>query len=191
MLNSFELYLLILLVLAGYCIITFLLGIGDRHLDNLLLTPSGNLFHIDFSHILGRDPKPLPPPMKLSKEMIEAMGGTSSENYQAFRKLCYTAFLHLRRHANLILNLWNLMVDASIPDIALESDKAVKKIEDKFCIDLNDEEAVVHIQKLIDVSIGAVMPILVEQIHKVAQVSYSVANIIHAVLCRKTNTTIN
>lgn len=31
---------------------------------------SGNLFHIDFGYILGRDPKPLPPPMKLSKEMV-------------------------------------------------------------------------------------------------------------------------
>ena len=32
---------------------------------------SGNLFHIDFGYILGRDPKPLPPPMKLSKEMVK------------------------------------------------------------------------------------------------------------------------
>jgi phosphatidylinositol 3-kinase len=84
---------------AGYCVITYLLGVGDRHLDNLLLTTSGKLFHIDFGYILGRDPKPLPPPMKLSKEMVEAMGGTNSEHYQEFRKQCYTAFLHLRRLA--------------------------------------------------------------------------------------------
>lgn len=36
------------------------------------------------------------------------------------------------RHANLMLNLFSLMVDASVPDIALEPDKAVKKVQDKL-----------------------------------------------------------
>ncbi|XP_055620148.1 phosphatidylinositol 3-kinase catalytic subunit type 3 [Toxorhynchites rutilus septentrionalis] len=154
---------------AGYCVITYLLGVGDRHLDNLLLTHTGKLFHIDFGYILGRDPKPMPPPMKLSKEMVEAMGGLNSDHYQEFRKLCYTAFLHLRRHANVMLNLFGLMVDASIPDIALEPDKAVKKVEDNLHLHLTDEEAVQHLQNLLDISITAVMPALVEQIHKLAQ----------------------
>ncbi|KAI1296923.1 Phosphatidylinositol 3-kinase catalytic subunit type 3 [Halotydeus destructor] len=154
---------------AGYCIITYLLGVGDRHLDNLLLTKNGNLFHIDFGYILGRDPKPFPPPMKLSREMVEGMGGVQSEHYQQFRKLCYTAFLHLRRHANLILNLFTLMVGATIPDIALEPDKTVKKVQDKFRLDLTDEEAVHYIQSLIEISVTAVMASLVEQFHKFAQ----------------------
>ncbi|KAJ0006661.1 hypothetical protein NQD34_013934 [Periophthalmus magnuspinnatus] len=176
---------------AGYCVITYILGVGDRHLDNLLLTKtgrsmflifkyladltggsrvfSGKLFHIDFGYILGRDPKPLPPPMKLSKEMVEGMGGMQSEQYQEFRKQCYTAFLHLRRYSNLILNLFSLMVDANIPDIALEPDKTVKKVQDKFRLDLSDEEAVHYMQSLIDESVGALFAAVVEQIHKFAQ----------------------
>ncbi|XP_017040720.1 phosphatidylinositol 3-kinase catalytic subunit type 3 [Drosophila ficusphila] len=154
---------------AGYCVITYLLGVGDRHLDNLLLTTNGKLFHIDFGYILGRDPKPMPPPMKLSKEMVEAMGGISSEHHHEFRKQCYTAYLHLRRHANVMLNLFSLMVDATVPDIALEPDKAVKKVEENLQLGLTDEEAVQHLQSLLDVSITAVMPALVEQIHRFTQ----------------------
>lgn len=97
------LYQSLFIISAGYCVITYLLGVGDRHLDNLLLTTSGKLFHIDFGYILGRDPKPFPPPMKLSKEMVEAMGGINSEHYQEFRKQCYTAFLHLRRFVYIIV----------------------------------------------------------------------------------------
>ncbi|ORX43563.1 phosphatidylinositol 3-kinase [Hesseltinella vesiculosa] len=154
---------------AGYCVITYLLGVGDRHLDNLLLSPNGHLFHVDFGFILGRDPKPFPPPMKLCKEMIEAMGGAESPHYNKFQQYCYTAFTTLRRNANLILNLFALMVDSSIIDIKIEPDKAVFKVQEKFRLDLSEEAAIAYFQGLISESVNALFPQIIETVHKWAQ----------------------
>eukprot|EP00730_Choanoeca_flexa_P019747 TRINITY_DN9656_c0_g1_i4.p1 TRINITY_DN9656_c0_g1~~TRINITY_DN9656_c0_g1_i4.p1 ORF type:complete len:873 (+),score=193.66 TRINITY_DN9656_c0_g1_i4:22-2640(+) len=154
---------------AGYCVITYLLGIGDRHLDNLLLRSDGHLFHIDFGYFLGRDPKPYPPAMKLTKDMMEAMGGTNGEAAQRFRSHCHNCFLILRKHANLILNLVGLMMDSNVQDIAYFGDKAVSKVYDKFKLELDDEQAVKYFQDLLEASIAALFPRLVEALHTLAQ----------------------
>jgi phosphatidylinositol 3-kinase len=153
----------------------------------------GNLFHIDFGFILGRDPKSFLflPPMRLSREMVDVMGGTQSQHYQRFKSYCYVAFISLRKSANLILNLFALMVKANVPDIAIEPDKAVMKVrsftyflqnrwrllilflivkvQEKFRLDLSDEETIQYLQSVIEESVAAVFPQVAERIHKVAQ----------------------
>ncbi|KAK1320919.1 hypothetical protein QJS10_CPA03g00525 [Acorus calamus] len=154
---------------AGYSVITYILGIGDRHLDNLLLRDDGRLFHVDFGFILGRDPKPFPPPMKLCKEMVEAMGGAESQYYTRFKSYCCEAYNILRKSNNLILNLFHLMAGSRIHDIALDPEKSILKLQEKFRLDLDDEEAVHFFQDLINESVSALFPQMVETIHRWAQ----------------------
>ncbi|CAD6194718.1 unnamed protein product [Caenorhabditis auriculariae] len=155
--------------LAGYSVISYVLGIGDRHLDNLLLCEDGKIFHVDFGFILGRDPKPMPPPMKLTSEMVQAMGGVKSKQFLKFCQYCDSAYRILRRHANVLLNLFSLMLDAGIPDITSESDKAVFKVEQRLRLELSDEAASKHILSQVEASMTAKMPIISDIIHDIKQ----------------------
>ncbi|KAK4692253.1 hypothetical protein P7C71_g4917, partial [Lecanoromycetidae sp. Uapishka_2] len=154
---------------AGYCVITYLLGVGDRHLDNLLLAPDGHFFHADFGYILGRDPKPFAPQMKLCKEMVEGMGSSSSPHYAAFKSYCFTAYTTLRKSSNLILNLFSLMVDANIPDIKVEPGRVVEKVRERFHLEMTEEEALRHFEGLIVDSVGSIFPVVIDTIHNMMQ----------------------
>lgn len=154
---------------AGYAAITYILGIGDRHLDNIMLASDGRLFHLDFGYIFGRDPKPLPAPMRITKEMIDGMGGPASSNYDRFKKYCCSAYQILRRHASLITVLLTLMKDAGIPDLGSGADAStvITKLHDKFRVDMADEAADAAILDLIDTSVSALAPAFFEVLHKI------------------------
>jgi len=153
---------------AGYCVITYILGIGDRHLDNLMVTKDGRLFHIDFGFILGKDPKPFPPPMRICKEMVEGMGGSGSPGYLSFKSKCCQAYKILRRHAKLIINLLYLMMDSGIKDLSGDPQFAILKVEQKFQATMDDEQAEEHFLKLIEESVSSLFPVVMEKLHKIS-----------------------
>lgn len=91
--------------LASYIIFTYILGIGDRHLENVMLREDGALFHIDFGFILGEEPTKAVregAQFRLCESQIAAMGGSDHKNYSYFVELCVKMFLCLRRHAAVV-----------------------------------------------------------------------------------------
>lgn len=66
---------------AGYAVATYLIAVGDRHLENLMVTKNGNMFHVDFGFILGKNPPKkglFVPQIRINKPMILGMGGMDS-----------------------------------------------------------------------------------------------------------------
>ena len=60
-----------------------------------------------------------------------------------------------------------LMVDANVQDLKGEQD--VLKVTEKFRLDLTNEEAAQYFQELINESVSALFPQMVETIHRWAQ----------------------
>ena len=120
--------------------------VQPAHVVYAALTPPQSA--VDFGYILGRDPKPLAPPVKVCKEMIDAMGGVQSVHYQRFKSFCFTAFSILRKSANLSLNLVTLMVDASIPHIKQRD--VHEQVLGKFCLEMTEEQAIEHFERLLN-----------------------------------------
>lgn len=88
--------------LAIYSVITYVLGVGDRHLDNIMVTKNGVIFHIDYSFCIGHDPKPFFPSMRITDEMIDMIGGLQSNDYKKFISNCNIYYNYIRKNTNII-----------------------------------------------------------------------------------------
>lgn len=153
---------------AGYCVLTYLLGVGDRHLDNLLLHPRGHFFHCDFSFILGQDPKTYIP-MRITEEMVLGMGGRDSDNFNKFLNLAGAAFVALRRRAALrvILATVRAVADADLPDVSVNqsAEDALFALRYRFRLDLDENDALTFIERLIESSVSSKLAFAVDAIH--------------------------
>ncbi|XP_046964995.1 phosphatidylinositol 4,5-bisphosphate 3-kinase catalytic subunit delta isoform [Vanessa cardui] len=138
---------------AGYCVATYVLGIADRHPDNIMVKKSGQLFHIDFGHFLGHFKqkygfKRERVPFVLTHDFIHVInkgqrGGVHEQlDFKIFRDLCETAFKILRKHGHLILSLFSMMISTGLPE--LSSEKDLQYLRETLVMDLSEEKAMEH-----------------------------------------------
>eukprot|EP00057_Strongylocentrotus_purpuratus_P008911 XP_011663385.1 PREDICTED: phosphatidylinositol 4,5-bisphosphate 3-kinase catalytic subunit alpha isoform [Strongylocentrotus purpuratus] len=111
---------------AGYCVATFILGIGDRHSSNIMVSQQGQIFHIDFGHFLGHVKKKYGikrerVPFVLTEDFLKVItkGNDVSKSleFKKFQELCCQAYLILRDHSNLFISLFTLMLGTEIPEL--------------------------------------------------------------------------
>jgi len=148
---------------AGYCVATYVLGIGDRHSDNIMINKQGQLFHIDFGHFLGNYKSMMGfrrerVSLVLTGDFIHVITGgaaydykTAKENpqYLSFQSKCLEAFKILRRNSTLFINLFALMCSGGIPELSSLED--LTYLRDALCLGQDEEKAVDNFKgKLID-----------------------------------------
>lgn len=148
---------------AGYCVATYVLGIGDRHPSNIMLTEDGRLFHIDFGHFLGhfksklgvkreRSPFIFTPAFKkvIETRTVGEMDG--AERFHYFVETSCAAFNIVRHESGLLHALFALMLSCGMPELETPTD--IAWLDKTMALQLSDEDASQRFRGLIMQSIG-------------------------------------
>ncbi|KAJ1025925.1 hypothetical protein NDA16_002551 [Ustilago loliicola] len=144
--------------LAGYSIISYLLQIKDRHNGNILVDGDGRLIHIDFGFMLGISPGGVgfeAAPFKMPQEYIDILGGLESAKFEEFKVLMRQGFRDVRKHAERIIMLVELMAkDSKLPCFAL-GDLTAANLRDRFQLALSQTQCDEFVDRLILSSAGS------------------------------------
>jgi Phosphatidylinositol 3- and 4-kinase/Phosphoinositide 3-kinase family, accessory domain (PIK domain) len=137
---------------AGYSLLCYILNLKDRHNGNILLDSDGHIIHIDFGFFLTNSPGKLnieSAPFKLTKEMIDLMGGYEGEMFNYYKVLIYQAFLVLRKFSGEFSLLLEMMLPGETLPCFYDPSRVVREFKSRFCLHLNDEACLEMIKQLI------------------------------------------
>ncbi|PRW56340.1 phophatdylinositol 4-kinase [Chlorella sorokiniana] len=147
--------------LAAYSLVCYLLQIKDRHNGNILLDDEGHLIHIDFGFMLSNSPGGVnfeSAPFKLTRELLEVMDsdseGRASELFDYFKVLTIQGFLAVRKHADRILLLVEMMQGSGCPCFKSRV-AAVEGLRKRFHLALPEPQVVEVVLGLISDSLDA------------------------------------
>ncbi|KYQ89621.1 phosphatidylinositol 3-kinase [Tieghemostelium lacteum] len=152
---------------AGCCVYSYILGIGDRHNDNIMIMKSGHLFHIDFGRFLGnvqtwKGIKRERAPFVFPNSFAHIIG----DNFKNFEDLCCRAYNIIRKHSNVFINLFSMMISTGMPELNQEED--IHYLKDALALDLTPEQASAKFVQMISDSLKTISTDLNFAVHILA-----------------------
>lgn len=145
--------------LAAYSIISYVLQLKDRHNGNILIDSDGHAIHIDFGFMLSNSPGNMgfeAAPFKLTLEYVELLGGPEGDAFLRFKELMKDAFQALRREAERLITLVELMGrESKMPCYGGGLINVVSALRARFVLEKSKEEARDWVEDLVGKSTGS------------------------------------
>jgi len=153
---------------GGYCVATYVIGIGDRHNDNIMMHKQGNLFHIDFGHFLGHFKTKFgfereKAPFVFTPQYAHILGGKGAPPYQQYEETCCTSYNIVRKNSALFINLFSMMLSIGLAE--LQSIENIMFLRDQLALDLSDEQARDRFKALVEESLTTKTTQFMDMVH--------------------------
>ena len=138
-----ECYKNFMLSNVAYCCATFVLGVGDRHSDNIMLKKNGELFHIDFGHFLGHFKykmgiKRERAPFVFTNQFKTVLDSEGAPGYDEFKKIFWEAYKILRDHSDVLVTLLRMLICTDIPEL---KEKDIEYLNQSLVLNYNTKDA--------------------------------------------------
>lgn len=110
--------------------LSYILGLGDRHLDNIMINNSGQIFHIDYGYLMDNPMTSIisNPNIKVTTVMIDFLGGVEGKYYKEFTQYIIQVYDILRLYKNLVINYYEMLGEEKF----IKWDIFKPKLEDRF-----------------------------------------------------------